>query len=154
MNVLARRDVQIAIFVVVGVIGLIWVLRPDPRSPEERIRAAIEAMVEGAENHDLDPFRDYLSEQLKDQSGLGKQDVLNRLRVLFLRHPSIHLQILSLEVSGSSNQVKNVFLELLMSSTSFPQDKGNYDIVFRLEDDTWRVFSLDWGSGYGQESLR
>jgi len=123
----------------------------DPLSPEEQIRTAIKEMVEGAEERRLEPFKKHLSEQLEDQNGLGKKDILQRLRVLFLRHPEIHLSILSLDMTGSGNQVRKVQMELLMSSTSIPQNRGIYDFTFRQEDGDWNLWYMDWGQGYGLE---
>jgi len=119
-------------------------------TPEARIRTAIDELIHAAEHHDIAPFKKYLSEHLQDQDGLNKAEIIQRLKFLFLRHPDIHLSILSLDVIGTSDLVRQADLELLMSSTQIPQDKGYYEFVFRYEDDIWKITSLDWGQGYGR----
>ena len=147
-----KKEVQWSVFGLVLILGIVWISRSNRHeTPESQIRKVVQILVEAAENHKLSPFKEYLSDQLKDQDGRSKQDILQTMQLLYLRHPSIHLQILSLDFSGSSDQIRNVNLQLLMSSSSFPEDRGSYGFVFRKEGQTWRIFSLDWGQGYGQE---
>ena len=133
--------------------GIAWVSsRTDPLSPEGQIEKAITEMVEGAEKKSVSPFKEHLSEDIRDDSGRGKKDMLNILRGIYLRHQKIHLQILSLDFAGSTNpHIMNVQLELLMSETNLPTDRGRFSLTFRDENGTWRLTEAVWNDGYGYE---
>ncbi|PIE02423.1 MAG: hypothetical protein CSA81_07090 [Acidobacteria bacterium] len=146
------KPFQFAALTFLVLIGVIyWRATVRELSPEEKVRVAIDAMVEGAERRELDPFEEYLSDAIKDQAGQGKQEILHHLRILFLRHREIHLSIRALEIEGTGQQTRSAKMYLLMSSTLIPQNEGLYNLTFQNENGEWRLWQMDWGEGYGVE---
>lgn len=146
-----RAQKQSAVVLAIFVAGLAYVsFRGDPDSPEALVKKAVKAMVLGAEEKDLGPFKSIISEDFRDESDRSKAEVLNILRAIFLRHPTISLNILKLEATQSSNpQLYEVQLELFMSETSLPSERGEFLLTFRQEGNKWRMWSARWGGGYG-----
>jgi len=146
-----RRQKQSLFVLLFFIAGMIYVsMKQDALSPEAQVRAAIDDMVRGAEEKDLDPFKKHLSEQVQDEQGRNKDVLINTLRLIFIRHPHISLHLLDLNVSDSTNpDVISSSLTLLMGETLLPSDKGNFFLTFRREGDVWRVWELRWDGGYG-----
>lgn len=150
-EVFGARQKQSLVVLLLFIAGMFYMSnRENPESPEAQVRAAIEEMVRGAEKKDIDPFKKHLSEEVQDEQGRNKEVLLNTLRVIFLRHPRISLNLLDLDVAGGTNpDVIKASLTLLMSETALPTDKGNFFLTFRREGDTYRVWELRWDGGYG-----
>ncbi len=143
-----KQSLFVLLFFIAGMIYVSW--REDPASPEAQVKAAIEDMVKGAEKKDIDPFKKHLSDQVQDEQGRNKDALLNTLRVIFLRHPRISLNLLSLDMADNSNpDIISADLTLLMSETALPTDKGNFFLTFRREGNAWRVWEIKWDGGYG-----
>jgi hypothetical protein len=147
-----NRQKQSLVILLLLVAGIIYTSTrgSDPESPEGQVRKAINELVEAAEQRDLDPFRKHLSEDVQDEQGRGKQDLLNTLRMIFIRHQKISLSLLNLNVDNNTNpDIISASLTLLMGDTAIPTDKGNFFLTFRREGDTWKVWEVEWGTGYG-----
>jgi hypothetical protein len=59
--------------------------------PEEQIRALVTEAREAAEARDLSALRDLIADDYRDAQGRDKADLVNILRLVFLRHQSVHL---------------------------------------------------------------
>ena len=146
-----RRQKQSLFVLVLMIVGMIYMNRcSTPNSPEAQVKDAIREMVEGAEKKSIAPFEKHLSDNVQDEQGRGKKELLNTLRLIFLQHPRISLSLMSLNVEDNTNpDVISADLTLLMGETPLPSDKGNFFLTFRREGDTWRVWEVKWGEGYG-----
>ncbi len=146
------RQKQSLVVLVLMIAGLIYMANrgPGEQSPEGQVRKAIQALVTGAEDKDIGPFETYLSVEVKDEQGRGKDEILNIMRLIFFRHPAISLSLLDLEVADNTNpDVLSASLTLLMGESPIPSDKANFFLTFRREDNTWRVWEIRWDGGYG-----
>ncbi|MDJ0835980.1 MAG: nuclear transport factor 2 family protein [Acidobacteriota bacterium] len=144
------------IAVIAAALLLIWMtwyaLQPEPGSPEAVCKKAVEELVAAAEARNIKPFRKWLSEEVQDESNRDKQQILRVLKGIFLRYPNISLNILSLKVSQDTNpDLVHADLDLFMSDTALPQDRGKFNLTFRREGGTWRIWQLEWqeGANYG-----
>ncbi len=145
------RQKQSLVVLLLLLAGILYVSRSrDQDSPEAQVRAAIAEMVEGAEKRSIAPFKKHMSEKIQDEAGRGKDELLDTLRLIFFRHQTISLHLVSLEVADNTNpDIMSADLILLMSETALPTDKGNFFLTFRREGDTWRVWEIQWRDGYG-----
>ncbi len=146
-----NRQKQSAVVLAIFLAGIIYMSqKSDPGSPDVIIKTALREMVSGAESKDLDAFKLHLSDDFRDESGRSKTDVLNVIRAIFLRHPSISLNVMTLDVQESSNPlIYEAQLVLLMSESTLPTDKGEFFLSFREEQGQWRLWSARWGDVYG-----
>ena len=146
-----ERQKQSLFILIFMIIGFVWMdTRPDPQSPEAQVRAAITEMIEAAERKDLGPFKKHLSEEVEDETGRDKKEIISVLQLIFLRNANISLSLLNLDVGGGTNPAYfDVDLTLLMGQTVVPSDRGNFFLTFRNEGESWRVYEVRWDGGYG-----
>lgn len=147
-----NRQKQSFFVLILMIAGIIYTVSRQnaQKTPEGIVKAAVEEMVEAAQKKKIAPFKEHLSEQVRDDSDHGKEEMLNMMRGIFLRHPKISLQIFALDVkTGTNPNVISVSLTLLMSEGPLPTDKGTFDITFRNENGQWRVWEVAWRDGYG-----
>ncbi len=146
-----KQSLVILILLAAGVIYLSMRGSGD-NTPRSQVERAIKAMVKGAENKNIGPFREYFSENVRDESGNRKQDLLNILRGIFLRHKNISLSLVSLDIQDNTNpDIISASLTLLMGENILPTDRGNFFATFRREEDgAWRVWEIRWQGGYGE----
>ncbi len=139
--------VILGLIILAGVFVPMW--NKGDAEPEEQVRQAIQRLVEGAESGDLDPFKELLSQQVKDSQGRNREEILKTLFAIFFQYKNIKLTEVSLKiVSGTQTDVMTANLSLLMgSSTPLPTDKGDFSLTFRREDGTWRVWEIEWEDG-------
>jgi len=148
-----RRQKQSAVVLALMLAGVVYMsMRGGDDSPKGQVTRAVKAMVAGAENKDIGPFREYFSENVRDESGNDKQALLNILRGIFLRHSNISLSLVSLDLQDNTNpDLISASLTLLMGETVLPTDRGNFFVTFRREPDgVWRVWEVRWQGGYGE----
>ena len=106
---------------------------------ETQIRKTINTLVDAAEEKKIGPFKKYLSENFQDNSGRNRDEALNLLRLIFLRHPKIELNILSLKFLDNTDEIKKeISLTLFMSENILPQDKATFFLTFKREGGSWR----------------
>ena len=143
-----RRKQTIAVFLLV-LAGIIYSsLRSPPGSPKAVVEQAVKEMVEGAENRELGPFKKHFSEEIRDEQGRNKTQMLAILRGIFFRYKTISLSVVSLEAErGTNPDTYYADLTLLMGDSLIPTDKGQFRLTFRREGNKWRVWEADWGDG-------
>ena len=142
----------VAVVAIVLIVLTWWSLQPEPGSPEAICEGAVEELIEAAENRDIGPFRKWLSDDVADESGREKQDIIMLLRGIFLRYQNISLTTVSLSVAQNTNpDIVDARLTLFMSDSALPQDRGTFEMTFRREGSSWRIWQLAWedGAGYG-----
>ncbi len=143
-----KQSLAVLLFLLAGMIYVSW--RNQPRTPEGQVEAAVRELVAAAEKKDMRPFRKWMGTRVRDDSGRTRDEILSILRGIFFRHPKISLQILSLDVqTGTNDTIVNAKLQLFMSESLLPQDKGTFDLAFKQEDGAWRIWEIKWLGGYG-----
>jgi len=153
-DLFGNRQKQAVVVLFLLVAGIVYTTtRPSADSPEGRVRKAVAAMIHGAEQHQIKPFRTYLSDSVRDEVGRNKEEMIRILQGVFLTHRKIALDVLSLDVTGGTNpDVLNVRLNLLMRDSPLSMDRGNFELTFRREGGEWRVWEVVWEDGavYGE----
>jgi len=125
-----------------------WSLQPEPGSPEAICRGAVEELIAAAEAREIGPFREWISEEVQDESGRDKRQIIMLLRGIFLRYQNISLTTVSLNVDrGTNPDLVDARLTLFMSESALPQDKGSFELTFRREGSSWRIWQLAWEEG-------
>lgn len=139
-----KQSLFILLLFIAGIAFMEW--NKDPGNPETIVANHVKAMVEAAENEDMDPFKEILSDQVKDHAGRDKKEILKTLFGLFFRYKNIGLTIGNLEVIQNTNpDLVDVQMVLLMrGDASFP-DKGNFQLTFRREGNAWKLWEVEWG---------
>lgn len=143
-----KQSLAILAMIVIAIIVVpMW--NRDPDSPETQVRTAVQTLVKAAEKEDMGPFRELLSQKVKDSNGRSREEILKTLFAIFFQYKQIKLTQVNLDiVTGTQPDVITANLTLLMGASSpLPSDKGNFVLTFRKEDDTWRVWEIDWEDG-------
>jgi len=150
MNGFGNRQKQSLFVLLLMIAGMVFVTLRSSDEPEERIRKMIVELVQGAEHKDISPFKEHLSDQFKDEKGRNKQEVLSILRMIYLRHQKISLNIVGMQFQDSTDpSVMELELELLMSETSLPSEHGRFWITLRDRGKGFLVWNVVWEDGYG-----
>ncbi|MBA1146834.1 hypothetical protein H0Z60_07145 [Ectothiorhodospiraceae bacterium WFHF3C12] len=126
---------------------------PEPGTPEEQIRDLIDGLEAGAEAGEIDPFQAALAASFRSDSGLDRDDVLNRIRLYLLQHQRLHLitRVESIDVAGADLASATV----LLGTAARPIDSaevltgyraGVYRIGVELEraGGQWRAHYARW----------
>ncbi|CAM2006679.1 hypothetical protein [Acanthopleuribacter pedis] len=144
-----KQSLVIFLFIVAGLVFVGWP-SADQGDANTQINRAFEEMVAAAEKHELDAFKKHLSDDIKDENDRGKQAMLYMLNTIYKRHPKVYLSIIDVTIyDGTNPNVKEATLELMMGETPVPTDKGSFNVTFRNESGTWRVWEAKWNGGYG-----
>ena len=147
----SNRQKQSAFVLILVILGIGYMsLKSNPDSPEAAIETAIDAMIEGAEAKDIDPFEDHVSPSFRDESNRPKDDVLRIVRAIFLRHPTIAISKVNLDITSTTNPaVYDARLLVLTGEGLLPKDKAEFYLTFRQEQGRWLLWQAQWGDGYG-----
>lgn len=138
-------------------LGLIAILsacdRDAPASPEARIRALIARAEAAAEAGEIDVFESALAADVQAGRGLGREDLLRRLRLYLLQHRRLHLHVRveSVEVPTEQLATASVLLGSAARSIDAPSVLTGYRasvhrISLELErrGGEWRVYRVGW----------
>ena len=143
-----KQSLFVLLFLIAGMAYVS--LRKPADTPAAQVERIVRELVAAAEDKNLKPFRKYLSEEVRDDQGRGKKEILNILRAIFFRHGRISLSLIHLDVVESAgSQVFSADLSLLMGEQIVPTEKGNFFVTFRRQDGQWRVWEVKWDQGYG-----
>ncbi len=142
-----KQSLFVLLLLVLG--SIFYFRRSSDEDPGAIVERAVREMVVAVEKKDLGAFREHLSEEVQDERGRSKQEILQVLRVIYLQNPRISLTIVNLDAQDSTNpDMISADLTLLMGDSIIPDDKGNFNLTFRREDDNaWRVWEVSWGDG-------
>lgn len=131
-------------------------------APEEEIHRLIDAAESAAESRDLDTLSGFISDDYADERGLDRGALRKTLRVVFLRHRSIHLVSRVREIRFPRPDEARVSVLLAFASRPLPSEaplRLNADIYhFDLElvDEgrgSWRLTQASWRPARGSELL-
>ena len=125
----------------------------DRTPPEEQVRALVAEAREAAEARDLSALRAMISDDYRDAQGREKSDLVNILRLIFLRQQSVHLltRITDLEFPEPERATLTVFVA--MAGRPFPEqdiglvraDVHRFDVTLRdAGGGRWRAQEVQW----------
>lgn len=119
-------------------------------SPEEALRAWVDAAEAYAEDKDRRGLLGMIAENYADARGYDRTQIGNLLRVYFLRQESVGLvsTINDIEVIGNSAAMVN--LTVVMAGTNadapgFRADAYNFELELENSDDKWMLIGARWG---------
>ncbi|MCB1053177.1 MAG: nuclear transport factor 2 family protein [Acidobacteria bacterium] len=152
MSWFGTRQKQSAVIFAAILIGLIFLNLRQAESPEVQIEKNVRSLVAAAEAKEMGPFRDLISADFVDANGRSRDEALNLLKLIYLRHTKIQINVVSLDVKpGNSADQYTVNLFVLMSEGLLPQDKGNFSMLWQKRGSEWLMTRAGWGDdGYGE----
>lgn len=119
-------------------------------APEEEIRAWVDAMHTAAEAKDRGSIVERISEAYADSRGNSRDDIEDRIRLIFLRQATISVfpTIDSIEVIDGT--AANVELTVGMAGTNqsalgLSADAYRFELELERGDSDWLLISARWG---------
>lgn len=120
-------------------------------SPEEAVRAWVEAAEAFAEDKDRSGLMDMIDENYADGRGYDHTQVGNMLRFYFLRQESVGFVTNINDVTLYGDTAAQVNLTVVMAGTNadvpgFRADAYNFELELENHDDEWKLISARWGA--------
>jgi hypothetical protein len=130
--------------VLAGLVALgvgVWMLRAPPRSPEEQVRAAVEAMAQAARSHDPAGVLDHVSEAFQSPELGGKPELRAYLLGELLRGGMVEARVLEARAEALPGGEVAFTGRLLLGRTAGGVDLGQraVEATFVNEGGTWRA---------------
>lgn len=121
--------------------------------PEEQIRQLVTEATEAAEARNLSRLRALVDDDYRDAHGRDKDDLVNILRLVFLRHQSVHLltRVSSVEFPEPGKASTTVYVA--MAARPFPErdigllraDLHRFDVTLReVTAGQWQAVEIHW----------
>lgn len=147
-----------ALSVLICALPILLVGCSEPSTPEAEVRALIAEAETAAEARDLGDIRPLIAEPYTDRRGYGKKDIEQLLRLVFVTHQSVHLQVYVESIQFEQPDVANVVALVGMADTAgaLPDvDLYQFDVqLTRNDDNEWQVAEADWRRGLGKPPER
>jgi len=135
--------------------GLLTACGGERSTPEQEVRAWLEAMHVAAEAKDRSAIVERISTAYVDARGNSRDDVNNILRAMFLRQNRISLlpSIESIEIDGGT--IAEVALTVGMAGTNnsmlgLSADAYSFELELEKDGDDWLLIAARWGELGGQ----
>jgi len=122
-------------------------------SPEERVRAVIDALEKAAEARDVGALKPHLSETYADSYGNDRRALLGLATAHFMRHQSVYLlvRVNGIERPEPTRAQVDAFVALagqpIRDPAALPElraDLYRFALTLRDEGGDWRVTSAEW----------
>jgi ketosteroid isomerase-like protein len=145
---------QLPALAIALVLGLVLGCSSDPRTPEERVRAAIAEFQRAANQKDQRPALNLISRDYKDPAGRDYQDLKGLVALHFLRGDSLFIYSRTEALELQEPELVRGTVIAAMASTPISgiealrrlrADVYRFEVEFREEDDgAWRLASAMW----------
>jgi hypothetical protein len=126
----------------------------EPEGPEARIRAVLQELERAAEEGELRPFRQHVSEHYEDPRGFDKEALLNfaRLQVLRAERRHVIVRVRGVDLRDPRRAEVELVVGLAGSRLTTPEDAARlradvYKVDVDLEeeeDGVWRIVWAQW----------
>jgi hypothetical protein len=135
----------------------------DPETPEEQVRALIDAGEEAVEGRDVSAVLELVSPDFRDARARDRDALRRLLAGQFLTHPSIHLLVQTDEIRFPAPERAEVLLYVAMTGTRVDSaaalagvdaDLYRLDLELALADDAWQVTGGAWRRVTAADFLR
>ena len=122
-------------------------------TPEERIRAVIDALEAAAEARDVGALKPHISESYADGNGNDRRALLGLATAHFMRHQSVYLlvRVNGIELPAPGKATADAFVALagqpIRNPAALPElhaDLYRFTFALREEDGDWLVTAADW----------
>lgn len=122
----------------------------EPAGPEAGVRAWVETMHRAAEEKDRGTLVDGISPAYADGRGLTRDDIGDRLRLLFLRRDPIAVIPSIDEIRILDDTIAEVTLTVAMAGTSnsilgISADAYRFELELEADGDDWQLIAARWG---------
>lgn len=124
-----------------------------PPEPEAQIRALVTEAREAAEARDLARLRALIPDDYRDDQGRDKADLVNILRLVFLRHQSVHLLTGVQDIDFPEPGWATLTVYVAMAGRPFPEqeigllraDLHRFDVTLRdAGGGRWQAVDIAW----------
>jgi hypothetical protein len=124
-----------------------------PQSPEERVRAALEAVEEAAEARDVAALKEHISDSYADARGNDKQKLAGLATFHFMQNRGVHLLLevrkVVVEVPGEARAAALVAMagRPIAGREALPGLNASlyyFDVELAEEDGDWRITRATW----------
>jgi len=125
----------------------------DRTPPEQRVRAVLAALEEGAQQRDAGAMKEHVSEGYSDAQGNDKRAIAQLVAFHLLRNQSVYLltRVRSVEIAAPGEARAEVLVAMAGTPIEGPEallalraDLYRFDLALAEEDDAWRVRSAEW----------
>jgi hypothetical protein len=124
----------------------------DTNSPEQQVRDVIGQMEAAAEARDIGELMEHVSEDYRDENGLGPDEAARYVRGYFIANQSIHLltRIEQIEFPIEGEARARVLVGMVgreadaAGKWDLAADLHEFKIALRREDDEWKVSFAQW----------
>jgi hypothetical protein len=122
-------------------------------TPEQRVRAVLAALEEGAQQRDAGAIKEHVSESYSDVHGNDKRQVAQLVAFHLLRNQSVYLltRVRGVEIPAPGQARAEVLVAMAGTPIESPEallglraDLYRFDLAFAEEDGDWRVRSAEW----------
>lgn len=127
----------------------------DAESPEAEIRRLIAGMIDAAEDRDIGPLRDAISDRYADARGHGKADVVNRMRLYLLQNRALviiadveEVTVLGADAAEARLDVK--FAGAAAERLALRASSYRFRLELVRERGDWRIVGARWAEGGGE----
>ncbi len=148
---------SLALCLIIGTLAIALTGCSEPSTPEAEVRALIATAEIAAEARDLGDIRPLIAETYKDRRGYKKRDIEQLLRLVFVTHQSVHLQIYVETIEFVQPDIANAVALVGMADTAgaLPDvDLYQFDVRLTRNDDEWQLVEADWRRGLGKAPNR
>jgi hypothetical protein len=123
-----------------------------PATPEQQVRAVLDAAQRGAEERDVSAVLQLVSEQYADERSVDKDALRNLVRGYFLVNQTIHLLLRVDELTFPADGLAKARVTTAMlgrqagKDWSLAADVYEFDLELRREGSNWRLTRAVWHS--------
>ena len=148
----------LALCLIIGTLPILLTGCSEPSTPEAEVRALITEAEVAAEARDLGDIRPLIAETYTDRRGYNKREIEQLLRLVFVTHQSVHLQIYVETIEFAQPDIANAVALVGMADTAgaLPDvDLYQFDVrLIRNDDEEWQLVEADWRRGLGKPPKR
>ena len=122
-------------------------------TPEQRVRAVLAALEEGAQQRDAGAMKEHVSEAYSDAQGNDQRAIAQLVAFHLLRNQSVYLltRVRSVEVAAPGEARAEVLVAMAGRKIEGPEallalraDLYRFDLGLAEEDGAWRVRTAQW----------
>ena len=130
------------LLVAVAIVAVgVWAFRPAPKSPEDQVRAVVEAMAKGARDHEPSAVMDHVSESVHSSELGDKEELKAYVLGVVLGSGVVEARVLDSRAEALPGGEVLFTGRLFLGKTAGGLDLGQQAVqaTFVNEDGTWRA---------------
>jgi hypothetical protein len=133
--------------------SLVLACSEPPQSPEDRVRATLEAVEQAAEARDVGALKDHISDDYSDARGNDKQKIAGLATFHFMQNRGVHLLVQVRKVVVEKPGEARAVAIAAMAGRPIPGPEAlpalnaslyYFDVELHEEDGEWRITRATW----------